>query len=169
MASAQRGHGVVCALAALVFVLSLSPLQSVRGQTFRTTSMMETTSAGRDTTCWRSVSSGATYSFPDGGYRMETPQNWTNADLGFGRAGSMVTGSNYTDFRIVHDVTDWTDMMDYVFGPIARTTTPGLGTTDGYLIDSQFRRQGLSVTANRWRGAGRYRARHRGRPRDGPR
>ncbi len=46
----------------------------------------------------------------------------------------MVSGSNYTDFRIVHDVTDWTDMKDYVFGPIARTTTPGLGTTDGYLL-----------------------------------
>ncbi len=134
MASAQRGHGVVCALAALAFVLSLSPLQSVRGQTFS-----DDFNDGNDVGWTRynvlaQVGSPGTYSFPNGGYRMETPQNWTNAQLGFGRAGSLVTGSNYTDFRIVHDVTDWTDMMDYVFGPIARTTTPGLGTTDGYLL-----------------------------------
>jgi hypothetical protein len=45
-----------------------------------------------------------------------------------------VTNSNYTDFRITHDVTDWIPERPYVFGPIARTTTPGLGTTDGYLL-----------------------------------
>ncbi len=83
MASAQRGHGVVCALAALAFVVCLSPLQSVHGQTFS-----DDFNDGNDVGWTRynvlaQVGFPATYSFPNGGYRMETPQNWTNAQLGF--------------------------------------------------------------------------------------
>ena len=80
---------------------------------------------------------GATFTFPGGNsYRIDTPGNYVAPQLGGGRAGSIVTSSSsgFNDFRITHDVTDWNDGREYVFGPIARTTTPGLGETDGYLL-----------------------------------
>ena len=80
---------------------------------------------------------GATFTFPGGNsYKIDAPGNYTAPPLGGGRAGSIVTSSSsgFNDFRITHDVTDWNDGREYVFGPIARTTTPGLGETDGYLL-----------------------------------
>jgi hypothetical protein len=80
---------------------------------------------------------GATFTFPGGNsYNIDAPGNYSAPQLGGGRAGSIVTSSSsgFNDFRITHDVTDWNDGREYVFGPIARTTTPGLGTTDGYLL-----------------------------------
>jgi hypothetical protein len=80
---------------------------------------------------------GATYTFPAGNsYNIDTAPNYVAPQLGGGRAGAIVTSSNsgFNDFRLTVDVTDWNDGREYVFGPIARTTTPGLGTTDGYLL-----------------------------------
>jgi hypothetical protein len=78
------------------------------------------------------------FTFPGGNsYRIQTPGNYNPPPLGDlqrGRVGSIVNGSNYSDFRITLDVTDWNKDRTYVFGPIARTAQPGLGTTDGYLL-----------------------------------
>jgi ABC-type antimicrobial peptide transport system permease subunit len=51
-----------------------------------------------------------------------------------GRVGALVNGSNYSDFRITFDVMHWNNGREYVWGPIARATQPGLGSTDGYLL-----------------------------------
>jgi hypothetical protein len=80
-----------------------------------------------------------TYTFPGGNsYNIESPQHYipAQAQFGGGRAGSIVnsTSTGFDNFRLTVDVTDWNDGREYVFGPIARTTTPGLGTTDGYLL-----------------------------------
>ena len=76
-----------------------------------------------------------TFSFPGGNtYKIETLGNYSIPGVGGGRAGSLVTGSNYPDFRISVDIVDWRNDREYVMGPIARATTPGLGTTDGYLL-----------------------------------
>jgi hypothetical protein len=80
-----------------------------------------------------------TYTFPGGNsYNIESPQHYIPAQqqFGGGRAGSIVnsTSTGFDNFRLTVDVTDWNDGREYVFGPIARTTTPGLGTTDGYLL-----------------------------------
>ena len=78
---------------------------------------------------------GADYSFPNGNsYQIDVPGNYIVPEIERGRAGSMVTGSNYSDFRITVDVLGWNDGREYVFGPIARASTPGLGTTNGYLL-----------------------------------
>jgi copper(I)-binding protein len=80
-----------------------------------------------------------TYTFPGGNsYSIESPQHYipAQAQFGGGRAGSIVnsTSTGFDNFRLTVDVTDWNDGREYVFGPIARTTTPGLGTTNGYLL-----------------------------------
>jgi hypothetical protein len=80
-----------------------------------------------------------TYTFPGGNsYSIESPQHYipAQAQFGGGRAGSIAgsTSTGFDAFRLTVDVTDWNDGREYVFGPIARTTTPGLGTTDGYLL-----------------------------------
>jgi hypothetical protein len=118
---------------AVGIALGVLPLQIARGQ------FSDDFNDGNDNGWTRynvlaQVGFPATFSFPDGGYRMETPQNWTNAQLGPGRVGSLVTGSNYSDFRITLDVTDWAAMSPSAFGALARITNAGLGTTDGYLL-----------------------------------
>jgi len=80
-----------------------------------------------------------TYTFPGGNsYSIESPQHYipAQAQFGGGRAGSIAssTSTGFDNFRLTVDVTDWNDGREYVFGPIARTTTPGLGTTNGYLL-----------------------------------
>src|SRR5688572_19229686 len=107
MTIAQRGVGRVRGLVALALgiILGLLSLQMARGQTFSDNFDDGDDMGWTKYNVLAQVGFPATFSFPDGGYRMETPQNWTNAQLGFGRAGSLVTGSNFTDFRITHDVT----------------------------------------------------------------
>ena len=75
----------------------------------------------------------ATFTFPSGHYRIQAP---APADCGAGpaRAGSFISGSEYSDFYVSADVLDFDDTVRQAFGIAARVTTPGLGTTGGYLF-----------------------------------
>ena len=72
----------------------------------------------------------ATYSFPNGGYRIQTTYLGGSAQL-TGRSGT-VRPEIYTDFYIAVDIVNWNDTLPQSFGLLARVGTPGLGTTTGY-------------------------------------
>lgn len=55
-------------------------------------------------------------------------------DAGPARAGSFLTGREYTDFYVSADLIDFDDTVRQAFGIAARIRNPGLGTTDGYLF-----------------------------------
>jgi hypothetical protein len=73
-----------------------------------------------------------TFSFPDGGYRIQAPGSPDPASFGPGRAGSFANANSYTTFTTSVDLVDWDNNLDQAFGILARTTTVGLGTTNGY-------------------------------------
>jgi len=75
-----------------------------------------------------------TFSFPGGNtYRIAAAASPSPASLGPGRAGSFQTTTTYTDFDMNVDVVDYdSSQSSMVVGLLARTTTIGLGTTNGY-------------------------------------
>jgi hypothetical protein len=73
-----------------------------------------------------------TFSFPSGGYRIQAPGSPDPASVGPGRAGSFANGNTYTNFTMSVDLVDWDDTLDQAFGILSRTTSIGLGTTNGY-------------------------------------
>ncbi|MBI4661981.1 MAG: hypothetical protein HY735_24430 [Verrucomicrobia bacterium] len=76
-------------------------------------------------------SSGA-FSFPNGGYRIQTTAPSPDPDsFGPGRAYS-VRSEVYSDFYIEVDIVNWDNNLPQAFGILARVATPGLGTTTGY-------------------------------------
>jgi hypothetical protein len=79
---------------------------------------------------------GGTWSFPNGGYRIQAAHTPDLANLGPGRAGSIRQDAslNYTNFFVAADVVDWNNAVPQSFGLGARLTQIGLGTTDGYLF-----------------------------------
>ena len=74
----------------------------------------------------------ATYSFPNGGYRIEAPVSPDPENLGQARAGSYRADTTYTDFSVSVDLIDWDNTLPQYFGPTARLSDLGLGTTGGY-------------------------------------
>ena len=72
----------------------------------------------------------ATYSFPNGGYRIQTTYLGGSPQL-TGRSGS-VRPEIYTSFYVAVDIVAWNDALPQSFGLLARIRTPGLGTTTGY-------------------------------------
>ena len=86
----------------------------------------------------------AVFSFPAGGYRIQTTAPSPNPQaLGPARAGSYRTTS-YTDFYISVDIVNWNDSLPQASGILARIGTPGLGTTTGYAFTWA---RGTSATA----------------------
>jgi hypothetical protein len=79
--------------------------------------------------------SGGTYQVVNGQYRLAslTPSPDPGA-LGPGRVGSIRNDANYTDFVASIDLIDWDTGLNQAFGLLARVTTPGLGTTNGYAL-----------------------------------
>ncbi|MBE0542855.1 MAG: hypothetical protein IH623_16000 [Verrucomicrobia bacterium] len=75
----------------------------------------------------------ATFSFPNGGYRIQAPAPQV-PDAGQARAGSFLDGLELGDFYISADLIDFDDTVRQAFGLAARINTPGLGTTGGYLF-----------------------------------
>ncbi|HTD85979.1 MAG TPA: hypothetical protein VK850_05335 [Candidatus Binatia bacterium] len=75
----------------------------------------------------------ATFSFPNGAYRMQTPRT-PNAAFGAARAGSLREDVTYTDFYITVDIPYSNTNLNQAFGILARVKEPGLGTTDGYAM-----------------------------------
>lgn len=77
----------------------------------------------------------ATFTFPDGHYRITAPaQQAPDCDAGPARAGSFISNTDYGDFYVSADLVDFDDTVRQAFGIAARITTPGLGTTGGYLF-----------------------------------
>jgi hypothetical protein len=77
--------------------------------------------------------SGATFTFPSGGYRLFSPLPCPNP-AGSPRVSSLRAEGVWSDFYISVDVLDWDDTVRQLFGIAARINTPGPGTTAGYLL-----------------------------------
>jgi hypothetical protein len=73
----------------------------------------------------------ATYSFPNGGYRIQTTVPPVT-QYGPGRAGSVREQIYYTNFFVAVDVVGWNDTLPQAFGVLGRVNEPALGTTSGY-------------------------------------
>jgi hypothetical protein len=86
---------------------------------------------------------GGTFSFPSGGYRIEAPSSPGPQSLGPARAGSFANANTYTTFTASVDLVDWDNILDQAFGILSRTTTVGLGTTNGYAFT--YATQGPSI------------------------
>jgi hypothetical protein len=79
------------------------------------------------------IQAGA-WSFPGGNsYRIQSAPSPDPANFGQGRAGSIKPG-NYSDFYIAVDLVGWDDNLHQVVGLLARVSTPGPGTTVGYMF-----------------------------------
>ena len=81
----------------------------------------------------------ATYEFvgqpgPNLQYRIATTQPSPNPGaLGPSRAGAF-RADVFEDFLVSVDLIDWNSNLVQAFGILARTSTPGLGSTDGYAL-----------------------------------
>ena len=79
--------------------------------------------------------SQVTFSFPNGGYRIQTAVSPAPSLVGQGRGGSLREDVTYGDsFYVAVDLVNWNDADQQVASVVARITTPGLGTTAGYLF-----------------------------------
>lgn len=76
---------------------------------------------------------GATFTFPSGGYRLSSPLPCINI-AGAPRVSSVREESIWSDFYISVDVLNWDNTVRELFGIAARINTPGPGTTGGYLF-----------------------------------
>lgn len=74
------------------------------------------------------------FSFPAGGYRIQAAQSPLPATIGQGRAGSFRQDLSYTNFFARTDVVAWNNTINQGFGLGARISSPGLGSTNGYLL-----------------------------------
>ncbi len=76
-----------------------------------------------------------TYSFPNGGYRIQASASPDPAALGPGRAGSLRTDLNIAgNFLDSSDVLSWDNSQNQSFGLLGRVSNPGLATTTGYAL-----------------------------------
>lgn len=86
-----------------------------------------------------------TWSFPSGGYRMRAAASPAPGVVGPARIGSLQTRV-FTDFYVAVDVVNWDDSIDQSFGPFARLTEVGLGTTKGYVMTYQAGSKDIDIT-----------------------
>jgi hypothetical protein len=78
------------------------------------------------------LGAGGTYSFPNGGYRIQAPMSPAPSLAGPARAGGFRESDLYTDFFVSVDFVDWDPTLDQAFGILSRVSEPGAGTTNGY-------------------------------------
>lgn len=93
------------------------------------------------------VGGSANFSFPGGNtYRIQAGASPDPGAVGQGRAGSLREDVNQTAFRISVDIVDAEGSLDQDFGILARVSSPGLGTLNGYsaTFDSDEERLYLS-------------------------
>lgn len=75
-----------------------------------------------------------TFSFPQGStYRLQATGARVQ-DLGPARVGSYLPNATNADFYVSLDLVDWDNSLDQIFGLLARMSTPGLGTLNGYAL-----------------------------------
>lgn len=88
----------------------------------------------------------ATYSFPNGGYRIQPRRHPAiPASAGPARAGAYFT-NEYSDFYMTADIVNWDESMDQAIGFLARMSQLGLGTTDGYALTYQVPDHDIDIT-----------------------
>ena len=89
----------------------------------------------------------ATFSFPGGNtYRMQAGASPSPEALGQSRVGSLRDGIHHTAFRVSVDIVEAEGALEQDYGILARVSTPGLGTLNGYsaTFDSDEERLYLS-------------------------
>ncbi len=86
-----------------------------------------------------------TWTFPNGGYRMQAAASPAPGVVGPARIGSLRT-QVFSDFYVAVDVVNWDDTIDQSFGPFARLTDIGLGTTKGYVMTYQVGSKDIDIT-----------------------
>lgn len=72
------------------------------------------------------------FTFALGGYRISNPASPNPLSFGPARAGSLRLDATYTDFLETVDVVDWSTTSGNTMGLLARISTPGTATTNGY-------------------------------------
>jgi hypothetical protein len=87
----------------------------------------------------------ATWSFPNGGYRLQTKVSPAPTVVGPGRAASL-RPEIYTDFYVAVDLVNWDNSLDQAIGLLARMTDLGPGTTDGYAMTYQVPGHDIDIT-----------------------
>ncbi len=76
---------------------------------------------------------GGVFTFPSGGYSIAAPASPNPLALGPGRAASLRNDVSQTQFEVYADLVDWdTTKPAMVMGVLARVSSFGLGTTNGY-------------------------------------
>jgi hypothetical protein len=82
-------------------------------------------------------SARGTWSFPNGGYRIQTAPSPSPTQLGPARVASIRNDVTYTNFYVAVDVVAWDDTLHQAFGLLSRLSNLGLGTTRGYAFTYQ--------------------------------
>jgi hypothetical protein len=77
---------------------------------------------------------GGTFTFSNGGYRIQGPASPAPVQLGVQRLAAAPVGVAVTDFSMSVDIIDWNTSNLTGIGLFARTRQLGLGTTDGYYV-----------------------------------
>lgn len=78
------------------------------------------------------VGGSGSFTFPDGGYRIQSNPSPNPDVLGPARAGAFRADANYGDFRVEVDVVAIGTANNQDVGLLARISSPGLGTLNGY-------------------------------------
>lgn len=86
-----------------------------------------------------------TWTFPNGGYRMQAAASPAPGVVGPARIGSL-RPQVFSDFYVAVDVVNWNDTLDQSFGPFARLTDVGLGTTKGYVMTYQVGSKDIDIS-----------------------
>jgi len=86
-----------------------------------------------------------TWTFPSGGYRLQAAASPAPGVVGPARIGSL-RPEVYSDFYVAVDVVNWDESLDQSFGPFARLTDVGLGTTKGYVMTYQVRGKDIDIS-----------------------
>lgn len=78
-----------------------------------------------------------TWSFPNGGYRVQSAASPAPSSLGPARIASVRNDVTYTNFYLAVDVVSWNDTLRQAFGLLSQLGSIGLGTTHGYVFSYQ--------------------------------
>lgn len=84
------------------------------------------------------------YGFPNGAYRIQADPSPAVTPLGPAR-GASLRSESFADFYVAVDVVGWDDSLTQAFGPLARVTNPGPGTTLGYAFTYQNKDHAISI------------------------
>jgi hypothetical protein len=77
---------------------------------------------------------GGSYSFPNGGYRIQSFASPNGTLYGPSRAASFREDVVFTNFYVAVDLTGWDDNLKQLLGIVARVSDVGLGKSDGYML-----------------------------------